>query len=124
MSKEILEVGSQWMGFEEVNRSSVAAISIAAEAEEKIRKCRSYLDEKLARTDEVFYGINTGFGFLQNVKIDKEQIEQLQYNLLRSHACGMGEEVPADSKVNAAAEDKVVELRPQRRAATDSPKVD
>ena len=34
--------------------------------------------------------------FLQNVKIDKTQIEQLQYNLLKSHACGLGEEVPKD----------------------------
>ena len=44
----------------------------------------------------LYYGINTGFGFLQNVKIDDNQIEQLQYNLLVSHACGLGEEVPKE----------------------------
>src|SRR5690606_3738152 len=38
--------------------------------------------------------INTGFGFLQNVVISNEQIEQLQANLLMSHACGLGDEVP------------------------------
>lgn len=46
--------------------------------------------------DRLYYGINTGFGYLQNVKIDPNSIEQLQYNLLMSHACGMGDEVPAD----------------------------
>eukprot|EP00897_Mesotaenium_endlicherianum_P003558 jgi/Mesen1/322/ME1156409C09523 len=50
----------------------------------------------MAAEDALFYGINTGFGFLQNVKIDAGQIEQLQYNLLVSHACGLGEEVPRD----------------------------
>ncbi|MGZ2992743.1 aromatic amino acid lyase, partial [Pseudomonas aeruginosa] len=55
---------------------------------------RHYLDQKQASSDALFYGVNTGFGFLQNVKIDDSQIEQLQYNLLVSHACGMGEEVP------------------------------
>ena len=42
------------------------------------------------------YGINTGFGFLQDVRIDKAQLQELQSNLIKSHACGMGEEVPKD----------------------------
>ena len=71
-------------------------ISISAEAISRIRKCRDYLDTKLNNSDELFYGINTGFGFLQNVQIDKAQLQQLQSNLIKSHACGMGEEVPAD----------------------------
>jgi histidine ammonia-lyase len=71
-------------------------VSITFDAHERIVKCREYLDKKLASSDELFYGINTGFGFLQNVKIDKDQLTQLQSNLLKSHACGMGEEVPAD----------------------------
>jgi histidine ammonia-lyase len=71
-------------------------VSITFDAHERIVKCRAYLDKKLASSDELFYGINTGFGFLQNVKIDKDQLTQLQSNLLKSHACGMGEEVPAD----------------------------
>ena len=69
-------------------------VSIADEAKALIEKCRNYLDKKVANDDSLYYGINTGFGFLQNVKIDKNQIEQLQYNLLMSHACGMGDEVP------------------------------
>jgi histidine ammonia-lyase len=70
-------------------------VSITFDAHEKITRCREYLDSKVRDTDDSFYGINTGFGFLQNVKIDDSQVEQLQYNLLKSHACGMGDEVPA-----------------------------
>ncbi|MEO8111411.1 MAG: histidine ammonia-lyase [Ginsengibacter sp.] len=71
-------------------------ISITFSAHEAISKCRIYLDEKLEKSDELFYGINTGFGFLQNVQIDKKQLRILQSNLLLSHACGMGEEVPEE----------------------------
>ncbi len=63
---------------------------------DKIERCRSFLDEKLATTQELFYGINTGFGFLQNVVISNGQIGELQLNLLKSHACGMGDEVPEE----------------------------
>ncbi len=71
-------------------------VSISFDAHDRIAKCREYLDKKMAGSDELFYGINTGFGFLQNVKIDKDQLQTLQNNLLKSHACGMGEEVPAE----------------------------
>lgn len=69
-------------------------ISITYAAHEAIVKCRDYLDEKVNASDDLFYGINTGFGFLQNVQINKSQLQNLQNNLLKSHACGMGEEVP------------------------------
>ena len=42
------------------------------------------------------YGINTGFGVLANKRIDKEQLAELQQNILLSHACGVGDPVPAD----------------------------
>jgi histidine ammonia-lyase len=71
-------------------------VSITFDAHYRITECRDYLDKKLHNTDELFYGINTGFGFLQNVKIDDAQLQQLQSNLLQSHACGLGDEVPAD----------------------------
>ena len=69
-------------------------VSITYAAHEAILKCRAYLDEKINSSDELFYGINTGFGFLQNVKIETEQLETLQQNLLLSHACGLGDVVP------------------------------
>lgn len=71
-------------------------VSITFAAHESVLKCREYLDKKMAGSDALFYGINTGFGFLQNVQIDKTQLTELQSNLIKSHACGMGEEVPSD----------------------------
>lgn len=71
-------------------------VSISFDAHERILKCREYLDKKMAGSNELFYGINTGFGFLQHIKIDKHQLTELQNNLLKSHACGLGEEVPKD----------------------------
>ena len=44
-------------------------VSITYAAHEAILKCRAYLDNKIHSSDSLFYGINTGFGFLQNVKI-------------------------------------------------------
>jgi histidine ammonia-lyase len=71
-------------------------VSITFDAHERILNCREYLDNKVKNSEDSIYGVNTGFGYLQNVKIDREQIEQLQYNLIKSHACGLGEEVPLD----------------------------
>lgn len=69
-------------------------VSISNTAHKAITKCRNFLNEKIKETDDLYYGINTGFGFLQNVRINKDQLETLQNNLLKSHACGMGDEVP------------------------------
>jgi len=71
-------------------------VSITFDAHHRITECRAYLDKKLDSGDGLFYGINTGFGYLQNVKIDNAQLQQLQSNLIQSHACGLGEEVPKD----------------------------
>lgn len=69
-------------------------VSITFDAHEKILACRAYLDQKMQEPGKMYYGVNTGFGYLQNVQISHDQIEQLQYNLIVSHACGLGEEVP------------------------------
>lgn len=61
---------------------------------EAIDKCRAFLDEKIDGSHELYYGINTGFGSLCNVHISKEQLEDLQTNLVMSHACGSGDVVP------------------------------
>ena len=71
-------------------------VSIAPNAMEDIRRCREYLDNKLKESDTLYYGVNTGFGFLQNVRINETELQQLQQNLLLSHACGIGEQVPHD----------------------------
>lgn len=69
---------------------------LSEEAEAKINACRQYLDAKMQEKDLLVYGINTGFGSLCNVKISPEQTGALQKNLVMSHACGMGDEVPAE----------------------------
>ena len=71
-------------------------VSITFRAHEAILKCREYLDKKMKHPKSLIYGVNTGFGYLQNVQIDKSQLNQLQENLLMSHACGLGEEVPSE----------------------------
>ena len=47
--------------------------------------------EKIIQSDDVVYGINTGFGAMSSVRIDGNDLEDLQTNLIRSHACGVGE---------------------------------
>ncbi|WP_298904877.1 histidine ammonia-lyase [uncultured Psychroserpens sp.] len=69
-------------------------IELSETAIDKIQKCRDYLDEKIKNQDEPIYGINTGFGSLCDVKISKDKLTQLQENLVMSHACGTGDEVP------------------------------
>jgi histidine ammonia-lyase len=61
---------------------------------ERINSCRNYLDEKINRTAQPIYGINTGFGSLYNTFIQHDQLEKLQENLVKSHACGTGAQVP------------------------------
>lgn len=68
-------------------------LALSQEATERIVHCRSYLDQKLQQHTSPIYGINTGFGYLQNIKVAANELSQLQYNLLLSHACGVGEEV-------------------------------
>jgi len=69
-------------------------LELSEEAKVNIQKCREYLDKKMASHDAPIYGINTGFGSLCNVKISNDNLSQLQENLVKSHACGTGEEVP------------------------------
>ncbi len=71
-------------------------IALSPEARVKIERCRQYLDDKMANGEDVFYGINTGFGSLCDTVISKPDLSQLQRNLVLSHACGIGEEVPAE----------------------------
>jgi histidine ammonia-lyase len=69
-------------------------LELSDEAKINIQKCRDFLDKKMATHSEPIYGINTGFGSLCNVKISNENLSKLQENLVKSHACGTGEEVP------------------------------
>ncbi len=76
--------------------SSDKKIALSESAIQKIEKCRVYLDEKTKSISKPIYGINTGFGALYNVKIDDNNLQKLQENLVMSHACGTGDEVPKE----------------------------
>ena len=69
-------------------------LKLSDESRDKIVKARNFLDRKIKSSKRPLYGINTGFGALHNIKIDDSQINRLQENLVISHACGIGDEVP------------------------------
>ena len=71
-------------------------IELSEKAVERIDNCRNYLDDKIKKDSSPIYGINTGFGSLCNVKINSENLQLLQENLVMSHACGTGSEVPKE----------------------------
>ena len=60
----------------------------------QIEANRNTLESLLEVPDAKYYGINTGFGSLYSISISPEDIRQLQTNLLRSHACGVGSAAP------------------------------
>ena len=72
-------------------------ITLTATDLDKVRANRNYLDNKIAGGG-TYYGINTGFGSLCNVRIDDDQLKALQENLVTSHSCGFGDEVPAGGR--------------------------
>lgn len=71
-------------------------VNLSEESRRAIATCRDFLDEKLRTTREPIYGINTGFGSLYNRNISPDQLEKLQENLVKSHACGTGPDVPRE----------------------------
>lgn len=100
MSREVYmknyTINNNWISLEEIDEilEDHHTLVLGDDARAAIQKCRTYLDEKIKRHDKLIYGINTGFGSLCNTAIDEKDLEQLQTNLVRSHACGAGEEVP------------------------------
>ena len=69
-------------------------LELSEDAKSRIEHCRRYLDEKIRNTSQSIYGINTGFGSLYSRNIQQDQLEKLQENLVKSHACGTGPQVP------------------------------
>src|SRR6202040_1818345 len=64
-------------------------VSLAPDAIERMEASRAVV-ERVVASGTTAYGINTGFGKLASVRISTEQVRQLQVNLVRSHACGVG----------------------------------
>ncbi len=69
-------------------------VALCPKAIELVKSSRVAVERRLT-SNETFYGINTGFGALASVRIPSAQLQQLQINLIRSHACGVG--TPLDS---------------------------
>ena len=90
------QISSQHLDFKTLNQiiESKAALELSEDAVKRIAHCRSYLDVKVGSLAEPVYGINTGFGSLYNKSIDVADLGKLQENLVMSHACGCGDEVP------------------------------
>lgn len=65
-------------------------VEVAQKAMEKVRESRKAV-EKIIESGKAVYGVNTGFGELGNIRIEKREIKELQENLIRSHSCGTGE---------------------------------
>ena len=69
-------------------------LTLSEDSKKRIEHCRAYLDRKMERQKEPIYGITTGFGSLCNISVGRDELAQLQKNLVMSHACGTGERVP------------------------------
>lgn len=91
-------ISTQFLGIDKVEKiiESKAKLSLSKESIEAVQKCRDYLDKKMANSKTPVYGVTTGFGSLCNTSISKEDLSTLQSNLVKSHACGIGDEVPQE----------------------------
>ena len=69
-------------------------LKLSEDSKKRIEHCRAYLDRKMETQKEPIYGITTGFGSLCNISVGRDELAQLQKNLVMSHACGTGERVP------------------------------
>ena len=65
-------------------------VEIASTALERVAASRKLIEEILT-TGQTVYGVNTGFGKLSDVRIPSDKLAQLQTNLVRSHAGGVGQ---------------------------------
>ncbi len=92
----VYTIDNQWVSIDDFESilSLNYKITLGEKSKKAIVDCRNFLDRKVAESDKLIYGINTGFGSLCNTAISNQDLEQLQRNLVLSHACGMGEAVP------------------------------
>ena len=88
-------VGSEPLSFEGIERilTQNMKLELSLEVKERIQRCRDYLDHKIEQQEGPLYGITTGFGSLCNKNISPDELSTLQENLVKSHACSVGDEV-------------------------------
>ncbi|WP_225333457.1 histidine ammonia-lyase [Halomicrobium urmianum] len=73
-----------------------AEVAVAEAAREAVRRAREWVDD-ITETGDAVYGVNTGFGELVDERIPPEDVDELQTNLVRSHAAGAGRELPREA---------------------------
>ncbi|MCB0736854.1 MAG: histidine ammonia-lyase [Bacteroidetes bacterium] len=90
-----IKIDSSHWSLQKVNEilNANASIALDQNSRNRVVNYRQYIEKKINEPGPPIYGINTGFGSLCNVEIAKEELDDLQINLVRSHACGMGDEV-------------------------------
>jgi histidine ammonia-lyase len=95
MANDILKLNGNSLSVEDIYSfiHQNKKIQIDKEAAKNINKSRTLVD-KWVNEEKVIYGVTTGFGEFSNVSISKKDIEQLQENLIVSHAVGCGEPLP------------------------------
>ena len=86
-----IQIDGEHLSFEQFYRivQEQALVEIVPAARERMIASRKVI-ERLVQSDAAVYGVNTGFGKMASVRISREQIGELQVNLVRSHACGVG----------------------------------
>ena len=96
--KNVFHISPAPLSFESIESilEEKKRLVLSEESIDRINRSKAFLDQKLASSEEPFYGINTGFGALCDRKISKADLSKLQENLIVSHACNLGAEVPAD----------------------------
>ncbi|WP_213522420.1 histidine ammonia-lyase [Nonlabens sp.] len=91
------KISSKRLSLKDLNHISqnVTELQLSESSLHAVQACRDYLDKNFGSANSTpTYGINTGFGSLCHTSIDRSHLTQLQHNLIMSHACGTGEEVP------------------------------
>ncbi|MFN8221258.1 MAG: histidine ammonia-lyase [Fimbriimonadales bacterium] len=73
--------------------NGVAKVGLGPEVQARMAASRATV-EQIVESGQVVYGVNTGFGKLSDIRIPHDDLKVLQLNLVRSHACGVGEPLP------------------------------
>jgi histidine ammonia-lyase len=86
-----VELNGNTLTLEEIAAVAIGdeRVAISSSARPRIAASRKVIEQIVGR-DAVVYGVNTGFGKLSDVRVPKDELRQLQLNLVRSHACGIG----------------------------------
>lgn len=98
MKNKNYEISPNNISFEEIQEilENDVPLRLSEISVQLIHKSKNYLDHKLEKSEKPLYGINTGFGALCDIEISPDELSKLQENLVVSHACNIGPEIPHD----------------------------